>query len=134
MGTYQTLLIATDPELRKQYIRVLRQKSCQVIATHSRAEALRALRNLAFDTLVLCYSLSSASCEEYAELFRQRNPNGRVVAVLREEAIDEKLKADTYVVGNDLEELVKTVTPNQRRRKRRARAPRPGSGTRHSVS
>jgi len=58
-------------------------------------EAPRALRTLTFDTLVLCYTLSSASCEEYAELFRQRNGRGRVVAVLRDGGIDEKLRADT---------------------------------------
>lgn len=65
-------------ELRKQ---IMEQNfsSIEVTCSRNRQHALALLQTDGFDILLLCGSLTAKSRAEFAAIYRQRNPGGRIV-------------------------------------------------------
>ncbi len=67
-------------QLRKQVVEQ-QLTNLEVVCTRNRQHALALLQSENYDILLLCNSLTSKSRAEFAVIFRQRNPAGRLVVI-----------------------------------------------------
>ncbi len=77
------LSLSADPELGKLRAMVLRQAGYEVLWPSSKAEADAVLREKNFDVLVIGHTISSASSREFAATFRARNPEGKILVIMK---------------------------------------------------
>lgn len=98
------LSLAADPELGKLRAMLLRQAGYDVLWPASKSEAYIALRDNSFDLLLVGHTLSGQSAREFAEIFRDKNPNGKVVVIMAATYV--MLKADKTVKAADGPEVL----------------------------
>jgi DNA-binding NarL/FixJ family response regulator len=78
--TAQILLASADYSLSQSRKQVLENEpGWEVTISRNKQHALALLHNAAFEVLILCSSLSRKVHLEFATVFRQKNPGGRVV-------------------------------------------------------
>jgi DNA-binding response OmpR family regulator len=78
----QILSISADPDLGKLRAMVLRKAGHEVSWPSSKSEADALLRDRKFDLLLLGHSISGPSAREFADVFRARNPGGKIIVVM----------------------------------------------------
>jgi CheY-like chemotaxis protein len=74
------MLLSRDQELGRLRQKVLEQSGCRVMFPQNREEALEALHT-PHDVLVVAHTISRESGAHYAEIFRAKNPKGRIVYI-----------------------------------------------------
>lgn len=94
------LLLSGDRELSLLRYFTLQQGGFSAARADSRSEALTLLERK-FDALVVSYSLSIESINEFTELFRKVNPASPVICVVKGNWQDLKVQADFTVNGDD---------------------------------
>lgn len=94
------LLLSANRELSLLRDYALRQAGFTVARADLPQQALELLQSN-FDALVISWSLSSESIAEFTELFRKKNPNCPVIAVVQEKWQDLKIDADFSVSGEE---------------------------------
>jgi hypothetical protein len=88
-------------ELALYRAEVLRSHGYTVITPRSKAEAIAAIEDGEFDTLVVSYTLSSDTAEEIVELARQKCPGCPVVTISETGKVDRRLRPDVVVRANE---------------------------------
>ena len=78
----QILSLSADPDLGKLRAMVLRKAGHEVSWPSSKTEADALLRDKKFDLLLLGHSISGPSAREFADVFRARNPGGKIIVVM----------------------------------------------------
>ena len=76
------LSLSADPELGKLRAMVLQQAGYEVTWPSSKAEADALLRQKNFDLLLIGHTISGPSSREFAETFRARNPQGKIIVIM----------------------------------------------------
>ena len=103
------LLLSRDMELGLLRKRVLEQSGCKVTFPQNRTEALDALR-AKLDVMVVANTISRDSGAHYAEIFRGKNPKGKVVYICVSTIEHPPGWADETVLAlNGPEEMVEAV-------------------------
>jgi DNA-binding NtrC family response regulator len=93
------LSLSANPELGQLRAMVLRQAGYMVNWPANKEEADKLLENESFDLLVIGHSISGQSARHFVEVFRTRNPQGKIVAVT--DASYLMIKADKTVKALD---------------------------------
>ena len=93
------LSLSANPELGKLLAMVLRQAGYMVNWPDNKQEADKLLENESFDVLVIGHSISGQSARHFAEAFRTRNPQGKIVAITPSTYL--MIKADKTVKALD---------------------------------
>jgi DNA-binding response OmpR family regulator len=75
------LSLSANPELGKLRAMVLRQAGYKVIWPESNQETDKFLQEESFDILLLGHTISGQSAREFAEVFRSRNPHGKIIGI-----------------------------------------------------
>lgn len=75
------LSTSAHPELGPLRAQVLRAAGYDVTFPADHAETVQALERGRFDVLILGHSIVGAPAKNFVELFRQRNPSGKVLVV-----------------------------------------------------
>ena len=88
-------------ELALYRAEVLRGHGFNVITPKNKAEAIAAIEDGEFDTLVVSYTLSSAIAEEIVELARQKCPGCPVITISETGKVDRRLRPDVVVRANE---------------------------------
>ena len=103
------LLLSRDMELGLLRKRVLEQSGCEVTFPQNRTEALDALR-AQLDVMLVAHTISRESGKHYSEIFRGKNPKGRVVYICVSTIEHPPEWADETVLALDgPEEMVRAV-------------------------
>jgi len=76
------LSLSANPELAKLRAMVLRHAGYSVTWPSSKQEADQILQNESFDILLIGHTISGQSARQFAEVFRARNPHGKIVAIM----------------------------------------------------
>ncbi len=74
------LLLTRNRELGLLRQKVLEMSGCRVTFPESREAALEALTQR-FDAMVITYTISTKSAQEYCDIFRRHNPKSRIVYI-----------------------------------------------------
>jgi hypothetical protein len=88
-------------ELALYRAEVLRGQGFTVVIPRSKAEAIAAIQDGEFDTLVISYTLSSDTAEEIVELARQKCPGCPVITISETGKADRRLRPDVVVRANE---------------------------------
>jgi DNA-binding response OmpR family regulator len=75
------LSTSADPRLGALRADVLRSAGYEVVFPKDHADTLHAIATHPFDVLILGHSISTQSAKDYAEAFRARNADGKVLVV-----------------------------------------------------
>lgn len=78
----QILSLSADPDLGKLRAMVLRKAGHHVSWPSSKTEADALLQDKSFDFLLIGHSISGPSAREFADLFRAKNPDGKIIVVM----------------------------------------------------
>ena len=106
----RVLLLSRDFELGLLRQRVLQQAGCEVLFPEDGAEALRVLKADNLDVMVVAHTISRESGGYYSRIFRENNPQGRIVYVCSSTIEHPPEWADENVLGlAGPEELVAAV-------------------------
>jgi DNA-binding response OmpR family regulator len=95
------LLLAEIGDEQLAHKEALERAGFRVIFPPSEVEGRRIISTRGYTTAVLCYSLSSESAEEFAELIRQACPECPVITVSQAGVEDRKVDADIRVALTD---------------------------------
>lgn len=76
------LSLSADPELGKLRAMVLEHAGYSVLWPSSKAEADRVLREKNFEALVIGHTISGPSSREFADIFRAKNPEGKIIVIM----------------------------------------------------
>src|ERR1700741_4686977 len=79
---WRILALSADPELGKLRAMVLRQVGYEGTWPASKVETVALLGRESFDVLVIGHTISGQSAREFAETFRARNPDGKVIVIM----------------------------------------------------
>jgi DNA-binding response OmpR family regulator len=79
---HRILSLSANPELGKLRVMVLRQAGYDVVWPSDKEEAERSLRNESFDILLIGHTIPGDSARDFAQAFRARNPNGKIIAIM----------------------------------------------------
>ena len=79
--TRHILSLSANPELGQLRAMVLRQAGYSVNWPANKEEADKLLENESFDVLLIGDNISGQSARHFAEAFRTRNPQGKIVAI-----------------------------------------------------
>ena len=103
---HQVRILSTsaDPHLGSLRAQVLRSAGYDVTYPQNAAETRRAIAEELFDLLIIGHSISTPSAKSYAEAFRERNPEGKVLVVHQMELLP--VRADATVRAIDGPELL----------------------------
>jgi hypothetical protein len=88
-------------ELALYRAEVLRGRGFSVITPRNKAEAISAIEDGEFDTLVVSYTLSSDTAEEIVELARQKCPGCPIITISETGKVDRRLRPDVVVRANE---------------------------------
>jgi hypothetical protein len=109
MPLHRVISVGANPELLWLRHAVLENAGFHVNTAIGENEAVAAIRVGTCDTLLVCYSLSQDVRKSLAEEFRQRCPNGRIVAITNRQ-LDAPDYADSFVYGVEGPEiLIETI-------------------------
>jgi DNA-binding NarL/FixJ family response regulator len=77
------LIASADLELSQLRKQVIEQQlsKLEVVCTRNRQHALALLQSENYHVLLLCNSLTQKARAEFAAIYRQRNPAGRIVVI-----------------------------------------------------
>lgn len=98
MQPRKVISVGADRELLWLRHSVLKAAGFNVVTSLSEEDALASIRQGHCDALLMCYSLSKAVRHSLAEHFRNRCPQGRIVAITNEK-LDQPEYADSFVYG-----------------------------------
>jgi CheY-like chemotaxis protein len=101
MPKSRILTLSHDHELSSLRARILEDAGYSVTAPCGQAEALLALVKDEFDLVLLCHSMVERFVNEVLRMYREANPNGRVLGVLESRSDLPKFKVDQTVAGAD---------------------------------
>jgi CheY-like chemotaxis protein len=102
MFSMKILALSTDPELVLLRKRILEISGHEVTGLSTEKEAmLAAEEDGRFDVVVLCHRLSDATARKLIRLFRERQPETKLVYVVHIYGEWPEVEADRYVVGAD---------------------------------
>ena len=93
------LSLSANSELGKLRAMVLRQAGYDVKWPSSKSETEALLGNERFDILLIGHMISGHSAREFADAFRARNPNGKIIVIMATTYI--MVKADKTVRAID---------------------------------
>jgi len=96
---WRILALSANPELGKLRAMVLRQAGYDVIWPANKAETEALLAKQHFDVLLIGHTISGQSAREFAETFRARNPEGKLIVIMASSYI--LIKADKTVRAAD---------------------------------
>ncbi len=103
------LLLTRNRELGLLRQKVLEMSGCRVTFPESREATLQALTKR-FDSMVITYTISKPSAQEYSEIFRRHNPGSRIVYVSANANEKTPSWADEGVAGLEgPEEMIRAV-------------------------
>jgi DNA-binding response OmpR family regulator len=105
MPLHRVISVGADPELLWLRHAVLENAGFHVITAVGEGEALEAVRASTCDTLLMCYSLGKEARKSLAQGFRQRCPEGRIVAITNRQ-LDAPDYADSFVYGVEGPEIL----------------------------
>jgi len=109
MPFHRVISVGANPELLWLRHAVLENAGFHVITAVGEDEALTAVRVGTCDTLLMCYSLGKEARKSLARDFRQRCPEGRIVAITNRQ-LDSPDYADSFVYGVEGPEiLIQTI-------------------------
>ena len=94
----RVLLLSRDQELGLLRKRVLEQSGCEVYFPQNREEALEAFHT-ELDVMVVAHTISRESGAHYSEIFRAKNPNGRIIYICESTIEHPPEWADETVLG-----------------------------------
>lgn len=94
----RVLLLSRDRELGLLRKRVLEQSGCEVFFPENKDEALEAF-HAALDVMVVAHTISRESGAHYSQIFRAKNPNGRMIYVCQSTIEHPPEWADETVLG-----------------------------------
>lgn len=97
----RVLLIGRLRELALYRAEVLSGHGFRVQTPQTREEAIRAIRNRAFDVVVLSYTLSSEIVEELAQLVREHCPTCPLIAITDTRRLDRRIYPDETVIADE---------------------------------
>lgn len=96
------LSLSTDPELSQLRKAILEAAGHEVVALDSEKEALKAASaSVAYDVVLLCHRLPSATGRQTVRLMRQGHPNTRFIYIAHVYGEWPEVEADRYIVGAD---------------------------------
>jgi CheY-like chemotaxis protein len=96
------LSLSADPELTLLRKRVLESAGYGVVTPLSDDEALAAASEKnRFDVCIVCYRMWTGKARQIMRVFRQNNPNGQFLVMVRVYGEVPELEGDRYVVGAD---------------------------------
>jgi CheY-like chemotaxis protein len=96
------LSLSADRELTLLRKRVLESGGYEVVAPLSDKEAIEAASGKErFDVAILCYRMWTGKVREVMRVFRNNNPEGKFVVMVRVYGEVPDLDGDRYVVGAD---------------------------------
>ena len=106
------LVLSADPELAllRQY--ALRQAGHNTVAAASDKDIERRFGDMAdddFDVALMCHRIPDGRARELIRRFHQKNPRGKIVAVVHMYGEWPQIEADRYVVGTDGPEALTQV-------------------------
>ncbi len=102
-------IVTEHEELRNLRAHILRVSGFEPVCPDSRATALKTLVDNPPEILVLCYTLSSSSAAEFADVYKQVNENGKIVAITQGSWSDAAIAADAVVDGADPAALLEVL-------------------------
>jgi DNA-binding response OmpR family regulator len=76
------LSLSANPEIGKLRAMVLRQAGYYLTWPSSKQETDRILQDESFEILLIGHTISGQSARNFAETFRVRNPNRKVIAIM----------------------------------------------------
>ena len=95
-GSARILIASADLPLSQSRKDVIeREGSWTATITRNKQHGLALLHNEEFDLLLLCTSLGAKTQAEYVDIFRRRNPAGKVIAV--ENRAPQEIPADAVL-------------------------------------
>ncbi len=96
------LSLSADQELTLLRKRVLESSGYEVVAPLSDKEAIEAASGKdRFDVAILCYRMWSGKVRQVMRIFRDNNPEGKFLVMVRVYGEVPDLDGDRYVVGAD---------------------------------
>lgn len=96
------LSLSADQELTLLRKRVLESSGYEVVAPLSDKEAIEAASGKdRFDVAILCYRMWSGKVRQVMRIFRNNNPEGKFLVMVRVYGEIPDLDGDRYVVGAD---------------------------------
>jgi len=79
----RVLIASADVELSESRKLIIeRQAAVEVAVSRNKQHALALLHRELFDLLILCNSLTSRTQTEFSTIYRQKNPKGRILAIV----------------------------------------------------
>jgi DNA-binding response OmpR family regulator len=101
MPRQRILTLSHNHELSSLRARILEDAGYAVAAPFGQAAAFIALMNDHFDLLLVCHSMLEKFANEVLRMFREANPNGRILGVVESSSDLPKFKVDRTVTGAD---------------------------------
>jgi response regulator RpfG family c-di-GMP phosphodiesterase len=104
MGTedpIRVLSASVDSSLNQSRAMLLRHHGLDVKTSESLEHARQLIAERNFDVLIFGSTLPSDTCWQLAEVFRQRNANGRIIEILPSPWAAPKNRPDATVVSSD---------------------------------
>ena len=96
------LSLSADQELTLLRKRVLESAGHEVVAPLSEKAALHAATEKnRFDVAIVCYRMWTGKSRQVMRIFRENNPDGKFLVVVRVYGEVPELEGDRYVVGAD---------------------------------
>jgi len=95
------LLLGRLQELALYRAEVLRDRGFDVRTSTDREEGLKLIRRSDFDAVVLSYTLSSDTVEEFAEEIREHCPTCPLVVIAQTPRTDRKIAPDAVALADD---------------------------------
>jgi CheY-like chemotaxis protein len=110
------LLLGRRRDLEPSIVETLERAGHSVQFPGTREEALIALNRRAFDCVVLSYSLSNTTIEEFIELLKQTSPTCPIIAISENSGMDCKLEPSRMLqLRQGPEVLISTLAVIERR-------------------
>lgn len=104
------LSASLDSTLNQSRALILRHHGFEVTTSESKENAREQIESSAFDVLVFGNTLPRDTCWELAEVFRRRNPQGKIIEIIPSPWATPKNQPDATVVGTaEPESLIATV-------------------------
>lgn len=108
--TIRILSASVDSSLNQSRAMLLRHHGFDVKTSESLEHACEQIAEHLFDVLIFGSTLPRDTCWQLAEVFRQRNANGRIVEILPSPWATPKNRPDATVVSSDeATKLISTI-------------------------
>jgi DNA-binding NtrC family response regulator len=113
----RVLSASADPQLNQSRAQLLRSHGFDVTTSESSDDAREHMAYSLFDVLIFGATLARDTCWELAEVFRQRNSDGKIIEIVPSPEATVKNQPDAVVVSTDEpSKLVTIIRDNLRYR------------------